>query len=85
MRDMEDSQNFISGKYDSLSTHTRTNTNAIATLTSQLKTLKTTNTKLKEDNALFRDDIIDLKCRSMRDNLFELGMPVSMCVSIEHR
>ena len=85
MRDMEDSQNFISGKYDSLSTHTRTNTNTIATLTSQLKTLKTTNTKLKEDNALFRDDIIDLKCRSMRDNLFELGMPVSMCVSIEHR
>ena len=65
MRDMEDSQNFISGKYDSLSTHTETNTNSIATLTSELKTLKTTNTKLKEDNALFRDDIIDLKCRSM--------------------
>ena len=51
MRDMKDSQNFISGKYDSLSTHTETNTNTIATLTSELKTLKTTNIKLKEDNA----------------------------------
>ena len=40
MRDMEDSQNFISGKYDSLSTHTETNTNTIATLTSELKPLK---------------------------------------------
>ena len=75
MRDMEDSQNFISGKYDILSTHTETNTNTIATLTSELKTLKTTNTKLKEDIALFRDDIIDLKCRSMRDNLLFMGIP----------
>ena len=75
MRDMEDSQNFISGKYDSLSTHTETNTNTIATLTSELKTLKTTNTKIKEDNALFRDDIIDLKCRSMRDNVLFIGIP----------
>ena len=44
-------------------------------MTSELKTLKTTNTKLKEDNALFRDDIIDLKCRSTRDNLLFIGIP----------
>ena len=54
---------------------TETNTNTIAALTSELKTLKTTNTKLKEDNALFRDDSIDLKCRSMRDNLLFMGIP----------
>ena len=34
-----------------------------------------TNKTLKSDNAVFQEDIIDLQCRSMRDNLVFVGIP----------
>lgn len=75
IRDIEDSQNFISDKYDSLSLNTESNKNSIDDLKSEVQSLRSANSKLKQDNVQFRDDLIDLKCRSMRDNLLFMGIP----------
>ena len=41
----------------------------------QLKVASDENKTLKSDNAVFQEDIIDLQCPSMRDNLVFVGIP----------
>jgi uncharacterized protein YoxC len=73
--EIEESQKFVCVQYDKLNDTADEHTRSIDSLKSEIKQLTTENTKLKQDNNTFRDDIIDLKCRSMRDNLLFMGIP----------
>ena len=41
----------------------------------EVKSLAQKNTDMKKANQLLAEDVIDLKCRSMRDNLVIVGIP----------
>lgn len=70
--DIEESQKFIGDKYDTLSASTDSNSSKLESLKAEIKSL---NSKLKEENASHHNDIIDLKCRSVRANLLFMGIP----------
>lgn len=87
--DIENSQKFLSDSYDSVKSDVNVNKQNVVKLQADLKMLsdqnKTladknkvladVNAKLKDDNGVMQEDIIDLKCRSMRDNMVFTGIP----------
>ena len=72
--EIEHSQQFVSEQYESVSTIITDNTREIKTLQSQIKSLSSENDNLKKMNTSISDDLTDLKCRSMRDNLIFFGI-----------
>lgn len=84
--EIEKSQNFMSEKYDSVNKQCVDNKARNSQIQGELTVLADQNAKLKKDNESLisdnrkcQEDIIDLQCRSMRDNLVFSGIPeVSM-------
>ena len=72
---IEKSQEFMSGQYDVIDKSVKDNKRDTSKIQDELKGLSKENEKLRKSNAALEDDIIDLKCRSMRDNLVFLGIP----------
>lgn len=61
-------------QYDTISACTEANKHSISKLQDEVKSLTEANASLKSDNESFSESIIDLKCRSMRDNLLFFGV-----------
>ncbi len=72
--DIENGQKFVGEKYDTLMTKADQNTHKISEANANLKSVKEDNAKIKATNKSLVEDIIDLKCRSMRDNLLFFGV-----------
>lgn len=75
LSDLEQSQSFVSDKYDSLNDAVNMNKDVVKNLETEVEKLRTENTELKALNSAFKDDVTDLRCRSMRDNLLFFGIP----------
>lgn len=75
MVEIEKSQNFISDRYDKLSKSMDVNNTDVSKVQAEVKNLTLKNIELKKANQLLSDDVTDLKCRSMRDNLVIVGIP----------
>ena len=73
--EIETSQVHISQKYDSIDTTTKQNITEIHKLQGDVKNLQKENTTFSGQNAKLKDDVIDLKCRSMRDKLLFFDIP----------
>lgn len=80
--EIETSQNFLSSNHDSIKKDVEVNKGnvtkvqaSLKKLTEENKMLKDSNQKLKTNNDTMQEDIIDLKCRSMRDNMVFVGIP----------
>ncbi|XP_060583954.1 uncharacterized protein LOC132740117 [Ruditapes philippinarum] len=72
--EIERSHAFISEQYDSVTARSIENKGDISQLRSDVKFLSAENEKLKSANDSCNENIIDLKCRSMRDNLLFFGV-----------
>lgn len=75
LSDLEQSQSFVSDKYDSLNEAVNVNKDVVKNLETEVEKLRTENTELKAQNSAFEEDVTDLRCRSMRDNLLFFGIP----------
>lgn len=75
--DIEHSQILISEKYDTVQKSTQDNKRDIDLVKGDVKKLTSEEKELSDQNKKLKDDIIDLKCRSMRDNLLFFGIPES--------
>ena len=71
--DIENSQRFISTKHDDLDSRTKTNKNDVKKLQVEVKTLQQANDELTMSNKKIKQEVTDLKCRSMRDNMLFFG------------
>jgi len=72
--DMETSQQFISDQHDILQTKAKSTDKQVGEIRAEVTSLAAENAKLKSANKSLADDMIDLKCRSMRDNLLFFGI-----------
>lgn len=73
--DIEKSQTFVSEQYESMTEAAETQKSDMKKINIELKHLADDNNKLRNQNKTLTEDIIDLKCRSMRDNLLFFGIP----------
>lgn len=73
--EIERSQSFICDKYDHINSTVNSNTSDIEKLQVAMEKLKYENTELKNKNDSFSEELIDMKCRSMKDNLLFFGVP----------
>lgn len=72
------SQGLINSKYDVISVDNQANKSEITRLQGEVKSLKSARQELTNENKKLKDDITDLKCRSMRDNMLFFGIPESV-------
>ena len=72
---IESGQVFVSEQYDSMKKEFNVNKQQLKQIQGQLKVVSDENKTLRSDNAVFQEDIIDLQCRSMRDNPVFVGIP----------
>lgn len=75
INDIEKSQQFISDQYETISKCTNSNKQSISDLEANFKRLTVENESLKEVSKTLQENVTDLKCRSMRDNLLFFGIP----------
>ena len=75
--EIENSQCHISEKFDDMNSKTKINTSDIHRLQGEVKSLTKANDELTKSNKKIKDEVIDLKCRSMRDNMLFFGVPES--------
>lgn len=75
--EIENSQSHISSKFDGINSATNVNTSDITKLQCEVKTLSQANSELTKSNKKIKEEVIDLKCRSMRDNMLFFGVPES--------
>jgi hypothetical protein len=73
--EIEKSQNFICEQYDTVSGVAESNSVKIEKLQAEMHNLKTENSALKAKSETLTDDLTDMKCRSMKDNLLFFGIP----------
>ena len=73
--DIEKTQNFLSNEF-------KVNKHELSKVQAEVKILSKENKQLKTNNHSLIDDISDLKCRSMRDDMIFLGIP-EMPISME--
>lgn len=73
--EVEISQGFLSDKYDRMTKSMDVNKTEVSKVQDVVKKLTLKNNQLKKDNQTLADDVTDLKCRSMRDNLVIIGIP----------
>jgi len=72
--EIEQSQRFISQQYDTVATKSTENSQRIGKVQSDVDSISHENATLKAANRCMTEDLIDLKCRSMRDNLLFYGV-----------
>lgn len=75
--EVETSQKFIGDQFDKLSATTNNNKQKITSVDTVVHSLQSENEALRAKTASLTDDVIDLKCRSMRDNLLFFGVSES--------
>ena len=75
--EIENSQCHISEKFDDMNSKTKINTSDIHRLQGEVKSLTKANDELTKSNKKIKDEVIDLKCRSIRDNMLFFGVPES--------
>ena len=75
VNEIEKSQSHISHKNDTIDSTTKENKQVIHKLHGDVKSLQNENKTLSDQNVKLQDDVIDLKCRSIRDNLLFFGIP----------
>ena len=75
---IENSQTHLSDKFDDINSTTNTHKNDIQKIQGDVKKLTGENESLKLVNQKLKDDVTDLKCRSMRDNLLFFGIPEAL-------
>ena len=75
MAEIEKSQTFLSDRYDKMSKSLDVNNIDISKVQNEVRSLAQKNNDLKKANQILAEDVIDLKCRSMRDNLVIVGIP----------
>lgn len=68
-RSKRKSQSFIDSKYEIITQSAETNKADVNQLKSEVSKIKSENNNLRQMNERLGEDLIDLKCRSMRDNL----------------
>ena len=73
--DLESSQTYISNQYDDMSSNMKEVTLSVKNLESKISVLETENSKILQEKESLKDAIVDLKCRSMRDNMLFFGLP----------
>jgi peptidoglycan hydrolase CwlO-like protein len=71
---IEKSQTFLSDQYETISSCTNVNKKNIIQIQNDIERLKNENMSLHKANENYSEAIIDLKCRSMRDNLMFFGI-----------
>lgn len=71
---IEKSQSFLSDQYETISSCTNVNKKNIHQIQCELERLKNENMSLQKASENFSEAVIDLKCRSMRDNLMFFGI-----------
>lgn len=74
LNDIETSQAFLSSKHDDVKQRVDQNVQKLKQLQTEIKVLSDDNNKLKTDNTGLLDDVVDLQCRSMRDNMIFSGI-----------
>lgn len=72
--ELEKSQKFIGDQYDNVRKETDEFKQKMSKLENAQKVLSIENGKLKNDNNSLLDNIVDLQCRSMRENLIFVGI-----------
>ena len=75
MGDLETSQNFISKQYYGVTTHIKETSDSVRKLEIKVSKMEIEKSKVSQEKESLKEDIIDLKCRSMRDNLIFFGIP----------
>ena len=70
-------QQFISTQYESVSSSINNSKDEFSETNTEVKRLTSGNLELNKVSNSLLDDIIDLKCHSMRDNLLFIGIPES--------
>jgi hypothetical protein len=73
--EIEKSQTFLCEQYDSINTTTNLNKVSVEHLKEDVNKLIAENVALRQKNETLADDVIDMKCRSMKDNLLFFGIP----------
>ncbi|KAL4221296.1 hypothetical protein ACF0H5_019559 [Mactra antiquata] len=80
--ELQTSVTFLSSKYDDFVAQSKTDSaklsecsSKVQTITSENEELRNIITEMDELNKSLKDDLIDLKCRSMRDNLVFTNIP----------
>ena len=81
--EIENSQSHLSHQFDDINSSTKMHKTDIQKLQGDVKNLTDENQSLKEANRKIKDDVIDLKCRSMRDNLLFFGIPESVSQPVD--
>ena len=74
IKEIEKSQHFLSEQYDKLSTNILDNSNCSKAMKTDMKVLSDANYNMRQKQESLMNDITDLKCRSMRDNLLFFGI-----------
>lgn len=74
LSDIEESQTFLGNEYDTMKNTVDQNQKCVTNLQGEIKSLTKENKKLKTENSSIYEDVLDLKCRSMRDNIIFLGI-----------
>lgn len=73
--EIEKSQNLICEQYDTVNSVAESNKVNIEKLQADMHNLRTENSALKAKSESLTDDLTDMKCRSMKDNLLFFGIP----------
>ena len=74
MGDIEHSQKFVCDQYDSLAINATENKAQISSMQSEVNKLVAENNSLRQTHENLAEDLIDMKCRSMRDNMLFFGI-----------
>jgi hypothetical protein len=74
MSEIESSQKFLSKKCHNVLSDVNVNKVGVKQLQGEAKVTSHNHAKLVKENRALRDDIVDLQCRSMRDNLIFVGV-----------
>jgi hypothetical protein len=72
--EIETSQQLMSDKYDTIKNSSNTNSDIIKKLQGEVKVVSQVNKSLDKQNKDLHNDVVDLQCRSMRDNVVILGI-----------
>lgn len=73
--ELKESQKFISEKYDSVSQTTNVNKQKVTHVQGECTRLSEQNKALQSENLKLREEVVDVQCRSMRENLLFMGIP----------
>ena len=84
INEIERSQAFLSEQYENVFSSTNNNTLSIDKMKKDIQKLSDENTTLKTSSESLLEEVIDLKCRSMQDNLLFYGISEAQSQQPQH-